>query len=68
MTMFGNVYVHVQKRAGDKYQCDETDTHSGYFWCPVAKLILIMQNDVFSIIFLRRVNKVYDVIKLLSYM
>ena len=25
LTMFGNVYVHVQKRAGDKYQYNETD-------------------------------------------
>ena len=23
MTLFGNVYVHVQKRAGDQYQCNE---------------------------------------------
>ena len=30
MTLFGNVYVHVQKRAGDQYQCNETDKNSDY--------------------------------------
>ena len=50
MTQFRNVYVHVQKRAGDKYQCNERDKNSGYFQCPVAKRILTMQNDIFSII------------------
>ena len=31
MTLFGNVHVHVQKRAGDKYHCHETDQNSVYF-------------------------------------
>ena len=25
VTLFGNVYVPVQKRAGDQYQCNEKD-------------------------------------------
>ena len=25
MTLFGSVYVHVQKRAADQYQCNEMD-------------------------------------------
>ena len=66
MTLLGNVYVHIQKRAGDKYQCNETDKNSGYFQWPATKLFLIMQNDVFNIILIRDVNKVYDFIKFLS--
>ena len=66
MTLFGNVYVHVQKRAGDTYQCNETNKNSGYFQCPVAKLIRIIQNDVFSIILIREINKAYNFIKCLS--
>ena len=66
MPMFGNVYVHVQKRAGDKYQCNKTDKNSGYFPCPATKLFLIMQNDVFNIILIREVNKVYHLIKFVS--
>ena len=59
------VYVHVQKRAGDQYQCNERDKDSDYFH-PVAKRILIMQNDIFSIILIHEVNKIYDFIKCLS--
>ena len=29
--VFGNVYAYVQKRAGEKYQCNETDKNSSYF-------------------------------------
>ena len=47
MTMHGNVYVHVQKRTGDKYPYNETDKNSGYFQCPATKLFLIMQHYVF---------------------
>ena len=62
MTLFGNVYFHVPKRVGDTYQCNETDTNSGYFLCPVAQLIRIMQNHVFSIILIHEVNQVYNFI------
>ena len=30
MTLFGNGYVPVQKRAGDQYQCNERDKDSDY--------------------------------------
>ena len=30
MTLFGKVYVHVPKRAGDQYQCNERDKDSDY--------------------------------------
>ena len=30
MTLFGNEYVPVQKRAGDQYQCNERDKDSDY--------------------------------------
>ena len=66
MTLFENVYVHVQKRAGDKYHSNETDKNSGYFQCPVTKLFLIMQNYVFIIILIREVNKIYDFIEFWS--
>ena len=66
MTLFGNVYVHVPKRAGDQYQCNERDKDSDSFQCPVAKRILIMQNDIFSIILIPEVNTIYDFIKCLS--
>ena len=65
MTLFGNVYVHVQKRASDQYQCNERDKDSDNFQCPVAKRILIMQNDIFSIILKHEVYTIYDFIKCL---
>ena len=30
MTLFRNVYVHVPKRAGDQYQCNERDKYLDY--------------------------------------
>ena len=42
MTLFRNVYVHVQKRAGDQYQCNERDKYSDYLQCPVTKCIIII--------------------------
>ena len=45
--MYTWLYVHVQKRAGDKYKCNEMDKIAGYFPCPVTKLFPIMKNDVF---------------------
>ena len=42
--LFGNVYVPVQKRAGDQYQCNETDEDSDYLQCLVSKWMIIMQN------------------------
>ena len=41
---------HVQKRADNKYECNETYINSGYFWCPVAKLLLIMQDYINKVI------------------
>ena len=41
LTLFGNVYVHVQKRAGDTYHGNEMDKYNRYFQCQMAKLILI---------------------------
>ena len=35
--LFGNVYVPVQKRAGDQYQCNERDEDSDYLQCLVSK-------------------------------
>ena len=63
MTMFGNVYVHVQKRAGDQYQCNDRDKDSDYFLCPVAKRIIIIPNYIFSSILIHEDNTIYDVIK-----
>ena len=63
MTLFRNVYVHVQKTDCDKYQCNVMDKRSAYFQCPVTKRILIMQNDVFIIIMICEVNTVHDFIK-----
>ena len=60
------MYVNGQKRAGDIYQCNGTDKNSGYFQCSVAKLILIMQNYVFSIILIREVITVFAFIQFLS--
>ena len=60
--MFGNEYVHVQKRAGDQYQCNKRDKGSDYLQCLVSKLIIIMQNDIFSIILIYEDNKIYDFI------
>ena len=40
------VYVHDQKHASDKYQCNETDTNIGYLQCPVAELILTRQSEM----------------------
>ena len=37
MTLFGNEYVPVRKRAGDQYQCNERDTDSDYLQCLVSK-------------------------------
>ena len=54
--MFGNVHVHVQKRAGDQYQCNERENDSDSFQCPVTKLILIMQNYIFSIVLIQEVE------------
>ena len=51
MTLFGNGYILVLKCASDKYRCNETDKNSGYFQYRVAKLIQIMQKDVFVIVF-----------------
>ena len=65
-TLFGNEYVPVQKRAGDQYQCNERDKYSNYLQCLVSKWIIIMQNDIFSIILKHKDNKVYDFIKCLS--
>ena len=56
----GNEYVPVQKRAGDQYQCNKRDKDSDYLQCIVSKLIIIMQNDIFSIILIHEDNKVYD--------
>ena len=39
--MFRNVYVHVQKRAADKYQFNVTDQNSGYFQCPCIGGVLL---------------------------
>ena len=61
-TMFGNEYVHVQKRAGDQYQCNKRDKGSDYLQCLVSKLIIIMQNYIFSIILIYEDNKIYDFI------
>ena len=60
MTLFRNVYVHVPKRAGDQYQCNERDKYSDYLQCPVTKCIIIMQNIIFSTIL---ITKFYDFIK-----
>ena len=68
LTLHGNVYVHDQKRAGDKYQCNEMDNNCDYFQCPATKLFLIMHNDVFHIILICEINKVDDFIKFLSKM
>ena len=67
MTLFRNVYVHVQKRAGDKYQCNERDKDSDYLHCPFTKWIIIMQNYIFIIILIHEVNQVYAFIKCLSW-
>ena len=56
MTMFRNVLVI-------NINAMETDKDSDYFKCPVAKLILIMQNDIFSIILIHEVDTIYDFIK-----
>ena len=55
-TLFGNEYVPVQKRAGDQYKCNERDKGSDYLQCLVSKLIIIMQNDIFSIILIYEDN------------
>ena len=54
MTLFRNVYVHVPKRAGDQYQCNERDKYSDYLQCPVTKCIIILQNIIFSIILITK--------------
>ena len=62
----GNVYVHVQKRAGDKYQCNETNKLVFISHVQATKLFLIMQHYVCNIILIREFNKVYEFIKFLS--
>ena len=65
MTLFGNVHVDVQKRAGDtmSYQCNET--HIVAMSNVQQSLMVIMQNEVFSIILIREVNTVYNGIEFL---
>ena len=44
----------------DQYQCNERDKNWDYFQCPAANRILIMQNNILSIILIHEVIQIYD--------